>query len=193
MPAAPAVNVSLGARRHARILPICMIFQNPRHRRRGAKRVPIASPAVRAAIIVITPSERGEAFCACVIGQIRRRSRITPVRQNCGCPALPLGGAWRRLYSARCSKSLDPHQSLAVEAFALQLIDALFLFDQSAQHRVEHVIWRQRIGVLLVVAQLGAGRLEQDIFGDHQGLPAPARCAVLALLRQRDRANTVSL
>src|SRR5580658_6454211 len=43
----------------------------------------------------------------------------------------------------------------AIETTLADLLDRKVLLDECLQDRVEHVIWRQRIGILLVRTQLG--------------------------------------
>ena len=68
------------------------------------------------------------------------------------------GGDCRRLYSLRFTMSSTRPTDRAVEAARDDLVDRQVLLDERLEDRVEHLVGRQRIGVLLVGAQLGARR-----------------------------------
>ena len=63
-----------------------------------------------------------------------------------------------------------------------------FLFDQTGENIIEHRIGRQRILVLLVVAQFGRRRLGDDIFGDHHTI-GPQRTIGLPAIAQMTQAE----
>ena len=66
--------------------------------------------------------------------------------------------------------------------------DAHLALDQALQDVVEHVVGRQRILVLLVLAQLGRRRLGDDVLRDHHAV-RPERAGGLPAVAQRARAG----
>ena len=78
---------------------------------------------------------------------------------------------------------------VAVEARRDDVGDRLLALDQPLQDLVEHVVGRQRVLVLLVLAQLRGRRLGDDVLRDHLAV-GPERAFRLPRLRSRDSRNT---
>src|SRR5437762_5323458 len=95
------------------------------------------------------------------------RDRIAPVTAEA--PARGLH-ARRRLPSfvfGREQHVLRPADRFPRVAFARDVVDAAFLFDEPTQHGVEIGIFRQGVLVLLVRPQLGGWRLGHDTRRHH--------------------------
>ena len=68
------------------------------------------------------------------------------------------GGYWRRLYSAQVDEAQNAVDVCLGQAAGDELLAAEVLLDVAEQDRVEDLVRRQRVLVLLVGAQLGARR-----------------------------------
>src|ERR671935_1403253 len=76
--------------------------------------------------------------------------------------------AWRRLPAlvlAAVDELDDARDDFAVVPGGHQLLEAAVVLDVALQDRVQHGVGRQRVLVLLILAQLGRGRLRQHALG----------------------------
>ena len=83
------------------------------------------------------------------------------------------GGAWRRLYSARSTSANTRSTASLGQAGQRELVAPGVLLDVGLEDRVERVVVGQRVLVLLVRPQLGAGRALDDRARDRMRLVAP--------------------
>ena len=90
------------------------------------------------------------------------RDRITPLPSKRAREIFGPGGAWRRLYSLANTSARNPAHHRFGETRRDDFRDRQLLFDEAFEDRVEHVVGRQRVAVLLVVAQLGGRRARDD-------------------------------
>ena len=78
------------------------------------------------------------------------------------------GADWRRLYSARSTRRATARTVSRSKPAADDLLDGVVLLDVGLQDRVEDVVGRQGVGVLLARPQLRRRRLGERRLRDHR-------------------------
>src|SRR5690606_30422039 len=86
----------------------------------------------------------------------------------------------------------DSNDRLALESELYDLVDRKVLLDESLEDRIEHLVWRQRVRVLLIRPQLGGRRARQHTLGDRRrdGVPVTRELKHQRLVAVLERGET---